>query len=463
MAELINLFDCVSPLDYRYYGRNKELLGELSKFFSENAKVSFQARIEAEYVRVLALQGIIPKDSASRIISAALRVRPEDVYREEDRIKHDVRALVNCICDRIPEKDRAFVHLGLTSYDIVDTANALRFKEATEKVILPRLKRLERSLIKLALREKATVQIGRTHGQFAEPVTFGYTVAEFVERLGNRIRAIERAKDELNGKASGAVGAANAISLFASNPLAIEARLMERLGLKHSRHSTQITPREPMLDLTHAIVSAFGVLANLADDLRQLQRSEISEVFESFGKNQVGSSTMPQKRNPISFENIKSLWKAFMPRIITLYLDQISEHQRDLTNSASGRFTQEIFTGLVVAADRMNTAIQRLRVDRKKMKENLEKAKSQLVAEPLYVLLAKHGHSYAHEKVRRLTLKAQKNKTSLLEEAKKSRSLAPFLKKFSAREKKLLENPELYTGISEKKTKTICDYWAKKL
>ena len=463
MAELMDLFDCVSPLDYRYYGRKKEMVKEISKYFSENAKVAFQARVEAEYARVLALEGVIPKESARTIASTALNIRPEDVYREEDRIKHDIKALVNCICDRIPERDRPFVHLGLTSYDIVDTANALRFKEAIEKVILPRLKKLEKSLIKLALKEKTTVQIGRTHGQFAEPITFGYAIAEFVERLGDRIEAVERAKDKLNGKASGAVGAANALSLLTRNPSRVEARLMKRLGLKQARHSTQITPREPMLDLVHAIVSAFGVLANIADDLRQLQRSEISEVYESFGKNQVGSSTMPQKRNPISFENVKSLWKAFMPRILTLYLDQVSEHQRDLTNSASGRFNQEIFVGFIVAVDRMTAAIQRLKVDRKKMQENFEKAEDLLVAEPLYVLLAKYGHAFAHEKVRRLALKAAKNNTTILKEAQKSRSLAPFMKKFSPREKAILNKPWLYTGIAVKKTEKVCNYWSKKL
>ncbi|MEM0360219.1 MAG: lyase family protein [Candidatus Diapherotrites archaeon] len=463
MSETIDLFDCVSPLDYRYYGRNKRLVRELSAFFSESAKIRFQALVEAEYAKTLADHHLISRKMAEKIASAALRVKPEDVYIEEEKVKHDIKALVNCICANLGEKEKPFVHLGLTSYDTVDTANALRFKKGTEKAILPKLKALEKSLILLAMQEKNTLQIGRTHGQFAEPITFGFAMAEFVERLGERIEAIEKAKENLVGKASGAVGAYNALLLVHSNPEAIEETLMKRLGLKSARHSTQIAPREPMLDLEHAIISAFGVIANLADDLRHLQRSEISEVSEAFGENQVGSSTMPQKRNPITFENIKSLWKEFMPHAIVLYMDQISEHQRDLTNSASARFYQETFVALAIASEKMEQTISTLQVNRKKMKENLEIAKSSLTAEPLYVLLAKHGHPNAHEAARRIALKAIENNSTVLSEALSTPALAPFIANFSKKEKNILEKPELYTGISAKKTAKVCAYWKKRL
>ncbi|MCX6802936.1 MAG: lyase family protein [Candidatus Diapherotrites archaeon] len=462
MDGFIGLYDCVSPLDFRYYGGNKRLVKEISPYFSENAKVRYQARVEAEYAKALAAKKVIPKKAAENIVSAALRVKPADVYREEERIRHDIKALVNCICANLGEKEKPYVHLGLTSYDVVDTANALRFKEGTEKIILPKLKKLEKALIKLALREKNTLQIGRTHGQFAEPITFGFAIAEFVERLGERIEAIEKAKDALAGKASGAVGASNALSLVCRDPEAVEAELMKRLGLKTARVSTQIAPREQMLDLEHAVVSCFGVIANLADDLRHLQRSEISEVAESFGKEQVGSSTMPQKRNPVTFENIKSLWKEFMPRTITLYMDQISEHQRDLTNSASARFYQETFVALAVAAEKMEGAVSSLKVDRAKMRENFEKAKGSLTAEPLYVLLAKHGHPNAHETARAIAAKAKERNSTVLAEAGKADALASFIAKFSKSEKRLLERPELYTGIAAKKTAKTCAYWKKK-
>jgi len=137
---------------------------------------------------------------------------------------------------------------------------------------------------------------------------------------------------------------------------------------------------------------AFGIIANLADDLRNLQRTEIGEVFEYFSATQVGSSTMPQKRNPWNSEHVKSLWKAFSPRIMSFYMDQISEHQRDLSNSASQRFIADYLTGLALAFNRMNSILKGLQADRENMLKNLlqggGKVRGGVMAEPAYILLA---------------------------------------------------------------------------
>ncbi len=463
MAAGFDLFECISPLDYRYYGRNRELKKALGAFLSENAKVSYQARVEEEFVKTLARKKACPRSVALEVSKAVKKIKPLEVYREEDRIKHDVRALVNRIKARVSNESKRYVHLGLTSYDVVDTANMLRYRDAAEKVIIPYLKRLEKALIRVAMRERATVQIGRTHGQFASPVTFGFAMAEYVERLGERILAVEKAKDSLAGKLSGGVGASNALSLVCGNPEELEKETLKRLGLKTARHSTQIVPREAQLDLVHALVSAFGVIANLADDLRHLQRSEIAEVYEAFGKKQVGSSTMPQKHNPITFENVKSLWKEFMPRAFTLYLDQISEHQRDLSNSASSRFIPEIFAALAYSADRMASAVERLKVDRRKMRENFALAENTVAAEPLYVLLALKGCLDAHEKVRKLSLQAERSGKPLLQIAFKNRALRDYFSEFSKKELSLLENPQNYTGTAEARTEKVCRHWKKAL
>ena len=160
------------------------------------------------------------------------------------------------------------------------------------------------------------------------------------------------------------------------------------MGLKAADHSTQIVPAEYLLDYLHTAVSALGVLASAADDIRHLQRTEIAEVGEAFDERQVGSSTMPHKRNPWNFEHVKSLWKTFMPRMATVYMDQLSEHQRDLTNSASGRFYGEIVFGLAAAARRMTRVCKRLVVDRERMRKNFELTRETVIAEPLYILLA---------------------------------------------------------------------------
>jgi len=203
------------------------------------------------------------------------------------------------------------------------------------------------------------------------------------------------------------------------DPEAVEKRFLSRLGLEPSEHSTQLVEPEPLLRLLLELNAAFGVLANLADDLRNLQRTEIGEVRESFSAGQVGSSTMPQKRNPWNSEHVKSLWKAFSPRVATFYMDQISEHQRDLTNSASERFIVEYLAGLVAAANRMFSVLKGLYVDRERMAANLGMTGGAVLAEPAYILLAESGEADAHEKMRRITLLCEKEGLSLPEALKR--------------------------------------------
>ncbi|GAG39020.1 unnamed protein product, partial [marine sediment metagenome] len=250
--------------------------------------------------------------------------------------------------------------------------NALRYKNATCNVILPDMIALEKTWIEAARREAGTTQIGRTHGQHAEPITFGFALAGYVNRWGSRILKIRESTEMLVGKFSGAVGAYNASSLLIKNPEGFEADLLKELGLTAARMSTQVVPPEPTTDFVESIISSFGVLANYADDMRHLQRTEIGEVGEPFESQQVGSSTMPQKRNPINFENIKSTWKKFMPQMTTVFMDQISEHQRDLTNSLSQRYIPELLVMFDSSVRRANRISKKLRVDPANMKRNFE-------------------------------------------------------------------------------------------
>ena len=204
-------------------------------------------------------------------------------------------------------------------------------------------------------------------------------------------------------------------------------------------------------------------MANLADDMRQLQRSEIGEVAESFAAEQVGSSTMPHKRNPVSFENVKSIWKVIAPRVLTTYMDQISEHQRDLTNSASQRFLGEILAATAYAAGRLASSLDGMRVDRDRLKANLAMSRGTIAAEPLYVLLAKYGHPDAHEAVRRLTLEAERGNRSLLEVATLDADLREYLKKLSPDERRVLERPEEYRGLATQVAKDVAANWRERL
>ena len=459
ISEKISLFDAISPLDFRYYGRNKKVYGELQPYLSEAAFIKYALKAESALAKALAKNRVCSQKIADEIEKACMQVTPEQVYAEEDRIKHNIRALSNCIRERVSEEARPFVHFTATSYDIIATADASRYRDFANNVLIPELSNLQSTLINIALREKHTLEIGRTHGQHAEPITFGFAIAQYVSRLGNSILKIKKTANNLRGKMAGAVGAYNASSLFFSNPVKFEEEVLNELGLKPSPISTQVVEAEFLADFLNSIVSAFGVLANLADDMRHLQRNEIGEVGEFFEAKQVGSSTMPQKRNPINFENVKSMWKEFMPRMITMYMDQVSEHQRDLTNSASMRFIPEVLAGFYVSAARLNKVMSGLAVDKENMQRNFNMSKSMIIAEPLYILLAANGHPDAHEYAREMTLKSQLAKKPLMQLVKNDRTIRKYLKQFSKKQIEILDNPEKYTGIAAEKTEMVCEFW----
>jgi adenylosuccinate lyase len=461
---MLNRWDAISPLDYRFVGGDAKLQGELGPYLSAGAVIRYQARVEGALALAMADAKILDRETADLIARAADQVTPQEVADEELRTRHDVRALVNVIRNKVPDDAKRFVHLGATSYDIVDTANSLRYRECVDRVIVPSLARLVARAIAIAEAEADTPQIGRTHGRHAEPITFGFAMAGYVSRLGDRTQALTMVAKRLPGKLSGAVGAYNAIELLTTtSPRALERRFLKSLGLDPRPLSTQIVEPEPWSDLAHACATALGVMANLADDMRHLQRTEIGEVTESFAAEQVGSSTMPHKRNPVSFENVKSIWKVMAPRVMTTYLDQISEHQRDLTNSASQRFLGEMLAATAYAAGRLALSLENMRVDHERLKANLAMSRGAIVAEPLYVLLAKYGHPDAHEAVRKLTLEAERVGRSVLEVAAQDSELRDYLKKFTPGERRILERPEEYRGLSAEVARQVTAMWREKL
>ncbi len=412
------IYDNLSPLDHRYSISEPELFARLSAHLSEEAVIRSCARVE-EALLVALIRRLAPVNRrealAAAVAGLASAVDPGEVYAEEAKTRHNVRALVNVIKRHVPPEAGLYVHLGATSVDILDTAASLRYREATRRVLLPLLADLEDGIVRLARAEADTPQIGRTHGQHAVPITFGFAVAGYASRLGKCILRIRDRAADLRGKLSGAVGAYNAASLLVQDPEALEREFLAGLGLHASDTATQLVEPEHLLGLLLEINTCFGVVANLADDLRHLQRSEIAEVREEFSETQVGSSTMPQKRNPWNAEHVKSLWKAFAPRVVTFFLDQVSEHQRDLTNSASGRFVADYLAGFAFAVARIVSVIGSLSVDRGAMAGNLHRAGDLAFAEAVYVLAAKGGERDAHERVRQATLRVEREGRPLRE------------------------------------------------
>lgn len=448
-----DVYESISPADYRYWDP------DVARYLSENAFTAYLLRVEVALIAVLHRNGMAPASAVLQAQAAAGKITTHQVYLEENRIKHDIRALVNLIRAKMSVKNKPFVHTPATSFDIRDTATAMRYRDVTLQVVVPELIKLEKVLISIAIREAATVQVGRTHGQHASPITFGYFIAGYVSRLGKSIEALKALATELEGKFSGSVGSYNASSLFFSDPRSFEGEILSLLNLKQAQHSTQIAPSEPLIRLLCEIMIAQGILADLSDSLRHLQRTEIGEVGEPFEDEQVGSSMMPQKRNPIGFENLKSLWKISLGRLVTVFLDQLSEHQRDLTNSASGRSYGESVNYLVAGTKRLTRILAKLEVDRTHMQNNLDLQKGLVLAEPLQIILSFLGHPDAHEQVRRLTQQAIRNGVGMEDLLASDPELVPYILRMSDDQRRIMSDPTLYTGIAEKRAIEIAQIW----
>lgn len=463
--ETRNIFENLSCIDHRYSLSEASVFEDLSKYISEKASITSCAKCEVALVKAhLKMRGELTDDIIKKLDDVALNIDPEEVYTEEEKTKHNIRALVNVMKTKVDSTLGPLIHLGATSVDILDTALSCRMRDVTKNVVLPELKKLEIYLCNIAERESNTPQVGRTHGQHAVPITFGWSIAEFVSRLGKSILKIEQLSDDLVGKLSGPVGSYNGPSMIVKDPEELERIYVGFLGLKPSEYSNQLVEPEHVLRLLLEMNVAFGIIANLADDLRNLQRSEIGEVFEYFASTQVGSSTMPQKRNPWNSEHVKSLWKAMCPRVITFYMDQISEHQRDLTNSASQRFIADYVSGFTMAVARMNSVVKGLQADHENMAKNLEnaggKVKGGVLAEPAYILLGEAGVNDGHEVIRKITLEAEETGKTFFEVLKTHKT---EYEKITAQLEKLgienpqnfFEHPSNYCGLASTKSKRL--------
>ena len=469
--ETRNIFENISCIDHRYSLSEAEVFNGLSKYISEEASIRSCAKCEAALVKShLKLRGKLTDEIAQSLDKVASKIDPAEVYAEEEKTKHNIRALVNVMKTKVSAEIGPLVHLGATSVDILDTALSCRMRDVTKNVVLPELKKLEKHLCAIADRDSEVPQVGRTHGQHAVPITFGWSIAEFVSRLGKSILRIEELSNQLVGKLAGPVGSYNGPSMIVKDPEELERVYVEFLGLSASEYSNQLVEPEYLFRLLLEMNVAFGIIANLADDLRNLQRSEIGEVFEYFASTQVGSSTMPQKRNPWNSEHVKSLWKAMCPRVITFYMDQISEHQRDLTNSASQRFMADYVAGFTMAVARMNSVVSGLQADKETMARNLEnaggKVKGGVLAEPAYILLGEAGINDGHEVIRKITLEAEKSGKTFFEVLKTHKEA---FEKITAQLEKLgVENPENffehpanYCGLAAKKSRRLAKKYEK--
>jgi adenylosuccinate lyase len=381
----------------------------MKSIFYEESRLQYQMDVEAALARAHASLGTIPEEDAAEIgrIANLDIVNIERVKEIESETRHDVMAMVKAMTEQCKGEAGRYVHLGATSNDIVDTATALQIKSALE-VLMDDVDMFLYTLAKLAKKERDTLEIGRTHAQFAIPITFGFKIAGYIaEMLRHRERILQIMPRACAGKMAGAVGTGAALG---ENFFKIQMTVMSDLGLTYEPAATQVVGRDRYTELVCLLATIATSLERYGTEIRNLQRSEIAEASEPFDvKKQVGSSTMAQKRNPIQSENVTGLARVVRGFVFPTFESQVLWHERDLSNSSTERFTlPHVFTLLDEMFHKMNGVFSGLDVHADKMLANIESSKGLVMAEPVMMMLVGKGmgRQDAHEVVREASMEA---------------------------------------------------------
>ena len=432
----------ILPIDTGRYGTP-----EMRRIFEEENRLQKMLDVEAALALAHAEVGNIPIEDAKVIAERASTryVKLERVKEIEKEIKHDVMAMVRALAEACG-KSGAYVHLGATSYDIVDTANALQLKEAIS-LIEEKLNRLERALMEKAEKYKETIMVGRTHGQHALPITLGFKFAVWIREVVRHIERLRQCKERiLVGKISGAVGTQAGLGPHA---MEIQRIAMEKLGLKPAEITTQIVQRDRHAELICLLANLASSLDKFATEIRELQRPEIGELYEPFEREkQVGSSTMPHKRNPELCERICGLAKIMRSLTIPALENVVTWHERDLTQSSAERFIiPEACILIDYMLHLMTFIIGNIEVDEERMRKNLEITQGRVMSEAVMIALTRKGmnRQEAHELLRKLAIKSQTENKYFKEVLLENETVRKFL---NEREIEDVLNPRNYLGTA---------------
>jgi len=299
-------------------------------------------RIEVLAAEAWARLGRIPELALPKIRNATFDAAK--IAEVEARVGHDVIAFLTVVNESIGQPEARYVHLGMTSQDLNDTAMAVQLLEAS-RIIGKDLAHVRKAAAELAVRHRKTLMAGRTHGVVAEPTTFGFKVAGWVAELDRALARLGRATDEVAvGRVSGAVGT------HATVDPRVEEHVCAELGLTPDPISTQVVARDRHASFMSALALAAGALERIAIEIRHLQRSEVGEAFEPFGKEQKGSSAMPHKRNPVIAERVCGLARVVRGHLVTALENTGLWHERDISHSSAERI---IFPDACAAVDYM--------------------------------------------------------------------------------------------------------------
>lgn len=359
-------------------------LPEMADLWTDETRYALWTRVEVAVCRAMAKRGQIPRE-AFETIEARARVDAQRVLEIEAVVHHDVNAYLDALAEEVGPASR-YVHLGLTSSDVLDSALAMQLRDASG-LILAELERVLDALRRRALEYRDTVCVGRTHGIFAEPTTFGLKLLyAWDEMARNRGRLVRARSAVAVGKASGAVGT------FAHLSPEIEEEAMAELGLEPARVSTQIVARDRHAELLGAMAQTASSIERIAIEMRHLARTEVGEVQEYFGSGQKGSSAMPHKRNPWRFETLTGLARVMRGYAQAAMENQGLWHERDISNSSVERVICPDATGVLhFMLHRLAGLIDGLAVFPERMRQNLDSSRGLVFSGAVLLALARHG------------------------------------------------------------------------
>ena len=396
----------------------------MASIWEPENKFKIWLKVEILVCEALAKRGEIPKTALKDIQEKSdFRVgRIDEIERE---VKHDVIAFLTCVAEYVGNSAR-YMHLGMTSSDVLDTALAVQLKQAST-LILKELKAFQGALKTQALRHKMTPTMGRSHGIHAEPLTFGLKVANWYEEVGRNIERVKRARQSISyGQISGAVGT------FACIHPEVEEYVCSKLGLKPAPVSTQIIQRDRHAEFFTTLAIVAGTIDKIATEIRHLQRTEVLEVEEFFSSGQKGSSAMPHKRNPVVSEQMCGLARIVRSNAFAALENMPLWHERDISHSSVERVIGPDSTILIhYMLRKMTSMMERLIVYPENMMCNLEKTEGLIFSQSVLLALVDKGitREEAYNLVQKNAMQSWTKGKDFLTLLKKDKKIGALLKK----------------------------------
>ena len=397
---------------------------EMGRIWSDQRKYETWLQVELAAVDAMARAGIVPFQAA-RDLRERARFDIARIEEIEQVTQHDVVAFTTAVAEHVGPSAR-WLHFGLTSSDVIDTAQALQMREACD-LILQGLAGLMQAVRARAEEHRTTVMIGRTHGVHAEPMTFGLKLALWYAELGRDVERVRRARETVSvGKLSGAVGT------FAHLPPAVEADVCRTLGLEPAPVASQVIQRDRHAELLSALAITASTFEKCALEIRGLQKTEIGEVEEPFAQGQKGSSAMPHKRNPVGCEQIVGLARLLRANAGAAFENNALWHERDISHSSVERvILPDSFIALDHMIRRFTRIVRGMVVYPERMRENLERSRGVVFSGTVLLELARRGVSreQAYEWVQRHAMRSftegREFKTLLLDDPEVTAVLKP--------------------------------------